>query len=286
MPGRVTISIDVELAWGNWDNITPSQLALVELHERAIMSRLIEIFDRHEIPATFAIVAALLDHASARGRPGREDSWYAPDIVEMITGASIKHDIGSHGGRHIYLDQVSDAEADEDIAFARSTHTANRLGFTSFVFPRNRIGKKPILERHGVKIFRGEDSAWHQRIRNKQQHAGRIANLVDKMLPIAPEAVHPIHDGQMVNLPGSMLFMSKNGLRKFAAAGVTETKLNRGVAAACNNEGVFHLWFHPSNFYHDRDSQFVLFENFVRHLAELSSRGAIGVKPMASFAAH
>ena len=284
--GAVTISVDVELAWGNWDNITAAQLALVEEHERAIVARLIEILDRHQIPATFAIVAALLDRDSAAGRPGREDSWYAPDIVEMITSASVKHDIGSHGGRHIYLDQVCDAEADDDIAFARSTHVANGLAFGSFVFPRNRIGKKQVLERHGVKVFRGEDEAWHQRIRNRQQLAGRAANLVDKMLPIAPEAVQPVRDGGMVNVPGSMLFMSRNGLRRFAAANVTATKLRRGVAAAAAGGGVFHLWFHPSNFYHAREAQLALFATFIQELAEQSASGAIGVKPMASFAVH
>lgn len=284
--GIVTISIDVELAWGNWDNITRTQLALVEQHERAIVTRLIEIFDRHQIPATFAIVAALLDRASAAGRPGREDSWYAPDIVDTIAGASVRHDIGSHGGRHIYLDQVSEAEADEDLEFARQTHAANQIDFRSFVFPRNRIGKKTLLERHGIKVFRGEDMAWHQRIRSRQEQAGRIANLIDKMLPIAPGAVRPARDGAMVDLPGSMLLMSRNGLRRFAASGVTATKLNRGIATAMEKEGVFHLWFHPSNFYHDRDAQFTLFEDFVRHLAELSGQGAIGVSPMASFAAH
>lgn len=32
--GAVTISIDLELAWGNWDDITGDQIKLVERHER------------------------------------------------------------------------------------------------------------------------------------------------------------------------------------------------------------------------------------------------------------
>lgn len=284
--GAVTISIDLELAWGNWDDITGDQIKLVEHHERSIVARLVEIFERHEMPVTWAIVAALLDRASATGRPGREEIWYAPDVIELITSSRVSHDIGSHGGRHIYLDAVSDAQAEDDLAFASSTHRANGLGFTSFVFPRNKLGKKAILERQGIKVFRGEDRAWHQRVRSRQAQAGRIANLVDKILPIAPEAVAPQREGAMVNLPGSMLFMSKNGLRKFAAPGVTASKLNKGLVAAMRDGAVFHLWFHPSNFYHDAESQFGVFENFVQSVRGLADKGLIDMKPMASFAAH
>lgn len=281
--GVVTISIDLELAWGNWDNITRDQIELVERHERAIVARLVEIFDRYDVPVTWAIVAGLLDRTSATGRPGGEKIWYAPDVIETITTSRVRHDIGSHGGRHIYLDAVSNAQADEDLAFASSVHEANGLGFISFVFPRNKLGKKAILERHGIKVFRGEDRAWHQRVRAKQAQVGRIANLVDKMLPITPEAVLPQREEAMVNLPGSMLFMSKNGLRKFAAPGVTASKLNKGLAAAMRDGTVFHLWFHPSNFYHATESQFEVFENFVQNVRGLTDRGRIEIKPMACF---
>lgn len=282
--GAVTISIDVELAWGNWDNITNDQLQLVEQHERAIVDQLTSVFEKYDIPATFAIVAALLDPNSAQGRPGRQDCWYAPDVIEMIARSPVGHDIGSHGGRHKYFNSMLEAEADEDLDFARNVHAAHGLGFSSFVFPRNQLGNKSLLERHGVAVYRGEDRAWHQRIRSRNETAGRIANLADKMLPIAPEPVSPERDGKMINLPGSMLFMSRNGLRKFAAAGVTKRKLDRGVDAAVNERGVFHLWFHPSNFYHARDSQFALFEEFIGKLRGLIDRDLIEVKPMASFA--
>jgi len=281
----VTISIDVELAWGNWDNITNHQLGLVEQHERAIVDRLTGIFDRYDIRATFAIVAALLDRDSARDRPGQEACWYAPDVIEMIARSAVGHDIGSHGGRHKYYNAMPESEADEDLDFARHLHADHGLGFSSFVFPRNQLGNKRLLERHGVAVYRGEDHAWHQRIRGRHATAGRIANLADKILPIAPEPVRPERDGSMVNLPGSMLFMSRNGLRKFAARGVTASKLDKGIDAAIRSEGVFHLWFHPSNFYHSGESQFAVFEAFIGTLRGLVDRDLIEVKPMACFAA-
>lgn len=82
--GAVTISIDLELAWGNWDNLERRHVEHIERSERPTVTRLVEIFDRHEVPVTWAFVAALLDPASAKGRPGGERLWYAPDLIEKI----------------------------------------------------------------------------------------------------------------------------------------------------------------------------------------------------------
>src|SRR5271167_1636112 len=109
--GKLTISIDLELAWGFWDILTPEILRLSESAERPICDRLLELFDRFSIPATWAVVAAVLDRTSARGRAGNEASWYAPDIIERILKARTSHEIGSHGGRHVYFDRMSAPQA-------------------------------------------------------------------------------------------------------------------------------------------------------------------------------
>ena len=100
--GKLTISIDLELAWGVWDHLTPDDLRLVEEAERPICERLIKLFDRHRVPATWAVVAALLDEASAAARPGPKLCWFAPDIIERLLKNKAGHEIGSHSGRHIF----------------------------------------------------------------------------------------------------------------------------------------------------------------------------------------
>jgi hypothetical protein len=93
--GRVTISIDLELAWGTWDVLTPEHLSLAEALERPICAALIELFDRYEVAATWAIVAGLLDASCSTARPGHKACWYAPDIIERVTQAKVGHEIGS-----------------------------------------------------------------------------------------------------------------------------------------------------------------------------------------------
>ena len=87
MTGKLTISIDLELAWGVWDTITPERLRLAEEAESPIAAALIALFDRHAIPATWAMVAALLDEKSASARPGPKSCWFAPDVVERLVAA-------------------------------------------------------------------------------------------------------------------------------------------------------------------------------------------------------
>ena len=47
---------------------------------------------------------------------------------------------------------------------------------------------------------------------------------------------------------------------------------------------LFHLWFHPSNFWNDTEQQFATFEQFAAHAADLVERGELVIKPMAAFA--
>lgn len=284
MDAAVTISIDLELAWGNWDNLTNAELALVEQCSRPIVARLLEIFERHEVAATFAIVAGLLDAEAVRPCAGAQSAWYAPDVVGAIAASPVGHDIGSHGGRHLYYDRISDAEASDDLAYARALHDVHDLAFTSFVYPRNRIGKRGLLAAHDVRVFRAPDTAWHQRLRDRSEPVGRLANLVDKVLPISPPPVFPTVDHDMVRLPSSMLLLGRQGIRNIVPAEVMRRKLERGIAGAIERCGTFHLWFHPSNFYHRPDTQFGLLDDFLGKVAERRLEGAIAVRTMGNFA--
>src|ERR1700730_18167008 len=157
MTGKVTLSIDLELAWGVWDKITADELRLAETAERPICAALVDLLDRYQVPASWLVVAALLDEESARARPGAKSSWYAPDVIERIVAANVRHEVASHGGRHIYFDQISVAEAQYDLEFARNVHRVHGLGFDSFVFPRSGVGHLDVLAESGLLVVRSHD---------------------------------------------------------------------------------------------------------------------------------
>jgi peptidoglycan/xylan/chitin deacetylase (PgdA/CDA1 family) len=282
--GKLTISIDLELAWGVWDHLTPEDLRLAESAERPICAALIELFDRHQVPATWAVVAALLDEASAAARPGPRACWFAPDIVERLRQNTAGHEIGTHSGRHIYFDTASAAEARADLEFAKDLHRTHGLAFNSFVFPRGAAGHLDAVAGVGLKVCNYADVGWVESARRLGRRAGQIANLADKLLPIPPRPATVERRGDLIHIPKSMLLMGRNGLRRLALPPVTRAKLRAGLARARATGGIFHLWFHPSNFYFRRDEQLATLDWFLAHAADEAARGRIEIRTMGSYA--
>jgi hypothetical protein len=284
MAGKLTISIDLELAWGFWDILTPDILRLSQSAERPICDKLLELFDRHHIPATWAVVAAVLDRASAQSRPGDEASWYAPEIIERIRAAKVSHEIGSHGGRHVYYDRMSAVEAAEDLEFVKQIHRDNGLALASFVFPRNAIGHLDLLARAGLRTFRGADTGWVRLAPKLGARAGKVVTFADKILPIPPAPARAHRSGGLIDVPGSMLLPGRDGARRVSMPAVSRAKLAMGLAWARRSGETFHFWFHPCNFYYRADELFATLDWFLAGAAEEASRGRIEICTMGSYA--
>jgi peptidoglycan/xylan/chitin deacetylase (PgdA/CDA1 family) len=255
--------------------------------ELAIVRALVAMFDRHAVAATWAIVGRLLDRddTATHATPYGERIWYAPELVELVRAARTPQDIGSHSYSHCDFGQISREVMRQELAEARRVHDQHGLPFTSFVFPRNQVAHIDLLRDAGVKVFRSVDRGWHIAVRERLgTGAGRLANLADKVLPIPPAVVQPIDHGDVVELPSSMLLMGRNGLRRAVLPAAVVAKAKLGLAAAKRTGGVFHLWFHPSNFYYDTERQLETLGDIVRAAAELRDRGEIDVRPMSSFA--
>ena len=284
MAAKLTISIDLELAWGVWDQVTPQHLRMAEAAERPICAALIELFDRYEIQASWAIVAALLDEASSASRPGSRSCWHAPDIIERLIQAKVAHEIASHSGRHIYFDKASAAEARDDLEFAEHVHRANGLSFNSFIFPRGAGGHLELLARFGLRTCSCADVGWVEFASRAGHRAGQVANLIDKLLPTPPHPASAEQRGALIHIPKSMLLMGRNGLRRFVLPPITRAKLRLGLERAHRTGGIFHLWFHPSNFYYRRDEQLATLAWFLEYAANEASLGRVEVRTMGSYA--
>jgi peptidoglycan/xylan/chitin deacetylase (PgdA/CDA1 family) len=148
--GTFCLSIDLELAWGNWDRLTPGDLKNCAELERPIAAAVLALFDRYDIPATWAVVGRLLEKTAGGPKlPGDESAWYAPDIIEKIKAAKTPQEIGSHGFAHIYYAECGAEAASADLAAAKRVHAAHGLPFSSFVFPRNQVAHLELLARSG-----------------------------------------------------------------------------------------------------------------------------------------
>ncbi|MDQ3363866.1 MAG: polysaccharide deacetylase family protein [Myxococcota bacterium] len=286
--GSLCISIDLELAWGIWDKPDADYHGRCAEREVTIVRRLAELFDTYEVSATWAIVGRLLerDDAAAQTTEHGERIWYAPDLIEIIRGTRVEQDVGSHSYAHLYFGEATREQLREDLAAARRVHAQHGLPFTSFVFPRNQIAHLDLLRDAGVRVFRSVDQGWHIAVRDRLgRRAGRLANLLDKVVPIPPAVVQPIDHGGLVELPSSMLLLARKGLRRAVHPAMVVAKARQGLAAARRADGVFHLWFHPSNFYYDTEGQLATLEQILRAATALRERGELGIEPMCRYAA-
>ncbi len=282
------VSIDLELAWGIWDKPSDEYHRLCLEKERAIVSAMLDLFASREIPTTWAIVGRLLDTSGRAPAPAAfgERIWSAPDLVEAIRNASPTHDIGSHGFAHLYFQESDRDRIREDLRSARRIHDEHGLPFTSFVFPRNQVAHLDLLAEAGIKVFRGVDTGWHAAARRRLgKLAGRAAHLADEALPIPPMVVQPIsHPFGLVEVPGSMLLLGRAGVRRLVRPEIAEAKAKLGLRRAARQGGIFHIWFHPSNFYYETEVQLRILENILDEACAMRDRAEIELRTMASFA--
>ena len=165
-------------------------------------------------------------------------------------------------------------------------HRAHSLAFKSFVFPRNAVGHLGALAQAGVRTFRGPDVGWPSRFHRFGTMVGRAANLADKFLPVAPQSVRAERRDGLVDISGSMLLIGRNGLRRFVLPVLTRAKLAAGLRRAQASGGVFHLWFHPSNFYFRRGEQLATLAWFLERAAGEAGKGRLDIRTMGSYAVH
>jgi hypothetical protein len=278
--GVLSVSIDLELAWGFWDLGDREMFELARRLERTIITRILELFEKHDISATWATVGRLLKKEPGSPLPSPdEEAWYAPEVIEQIRKARPAQEIGSHSYAHIYFAEASAAEADADLDKARKVHDEHGLDFISFAFPRNMVGHVGILAAHGIKVYRSTTSA------ELLAGLGRVGRFADKFLPIAPKAVFPIiHDNAIVELPGSLLLMGRNGVRKLINPDTIVTKAGLGMKKAARTKSPFNFYFHPANFYFQPEVQFQVLDKILSLAAELRRNGEIDIWPMKNFA--
>lgn len=102
---------------------------------------LIDLFEKFEIPATFALRGQLLD--------------VEPSIVRRLLRSTVKFDIGAHGYSHREFTKLSSSEVERELKMI--SKGMKKFGVTprSFVFPKNSVDHLDLLEKYGYLCYRG-----------------------------------------------------------------------------------------------------------------------------------
>ncbi len=256
MKGTFCISIDTELLWGRKD-LDYSKFIEKTKKERIIIKKLLALFKKYNIPVTWAIVGKLYE--------SNDSLWGGVDIIKWIKADKI-HELASHSYSHEDFTKIDKIKAKEEFSKPKAY---------SFIFPRNHIAYLDLLKKSGFKVYRGADET------NSKTHFIQLINL---LLGRIPNTSQPLNENGLINIPGSMYFVSNRGPRKYIPCGFRLRRAKLGINYAIKRNEIFHLWFHPIDFADNTNSLLKEFEHILKYANEKRDNSMLEIKTMAQIA--
>ena len=271
--GTFLLSIDTELAWGAVHNGQCERRQTEYRLTRGVIGRLLELLERYNIRATWAVVGHLFlrechpadgvkhpeilrpeyswlsgDWFDADPCTSLEaaSNWYGKDIVEQILSCKVPQEIGCHTFSHIIVGDPGCKRESIESELRLCCLEAEKFGLVlqSFVFPRNSVGHLERLAEAGFIAFRGPAPSWFERLPGM---VSRIGHLLDNLLPLSPPAVLPQREMGLWNLPASYYYPPTNRWWGLIPVSLRAYKVKQGLRQAAKQQRLFHLWFHPFN---------------------------------------
>ena len=273
--GIFCISIDTELLWGRRAGNYKTFIEKVN-KERDIIERMLGLFKKYNIAATWAVVGHLflkecflkngIKHpeivrfiypeihdwfdADPVSSIDKDSQWYGEDLVEILQ-KSPNQEIGSHSFSHICFGHPGCSEkcAESEIKACINLAKKKKIKLSSFVYPYNSIGHIGILKKYDFITYRGKEPYWFP----LNGVLGKIFMAIDLFLPTSPPVSNPYYVGGLINIPGSYYFLSERGIRRFIPKNLRFQKAKKGIDKAIKDKKVFHLWTHPIDFADNTD---------------------------------
>lgn len=272
--GAFVISIDTELAWGEADRRGPAHTGRSYEREREVIGRILEVFDRHGISATWAVVGHLFLDGCQKGPDGPhpevaragydwlEGDWfdidpcssagdapsfYGPDIVDAILACPTPQEIGSHSFSHLIVDDpaCSPEVFASDLDAAASVAARRGVELRSFVYPRNGVAHLEELAAHGFRSYRGRRAT--PAFAGRPSWQRRVLYTADRVHPLRGSAAYPArHECGLWNIPQSYYLFGPIKSRRLVPTSHQRRPVVR-LRQAARHRSLFHMWFHPHN---------------------------------------
>ncbi len=315
--GSLVISLDFELHWGICDKQRLADCEARLLGARAAIPRMLDLFQRHEVAATWATVGFLffddkdeLLSALPEERPRYANAALSPygyleeigpneqaapchfgrSLISRIA-ATPRQEVASHTFSHYYClesGQTPTAFA-ADLAAAKAAAARLDITLESLVFPRNQANEAylSICREQGFKAVRGNPRSWLYAAADQdgETKIRRLARLADSYLPITRERTRlrkPVEG--LADVPATM-FLRPVSAPLNAFEPLRLSRLKRMMTAAARTGSIFHLWWHPHNFGQDTDANLRVLDRLLRHHRELGDRFGMRSQTMAEAAA-
>lgn len=275
--GTFIISIDTEMAWGTYDHGGDIRFKDAYDQYRSIIHRILYLFKKYDISATWAIVGHLFLEECGASNVTQSPHWFGKDIIRLIKEASPFQEIASHSFSHMVFSDpnISKETVRAEVERCVSIAAQENLSLESFVFPRNQIGHLDLLSEFGFKTYR-----YHPQ--GSRGFLYRGIHLLKDMLPITPPVFEVFTEEKthMTAIPASFHFRYAYGASAWIPPKVRFIKAQKGLEKASKENKIFHLWFHPIDFAWKERKIFLEFEEILKVASSLRKEGKLNITPM------
>ena len=276
MGGTLLVSLDFELFWGMLDVCKLEDYQENVLGGRKAIPRLLHLFEKYGIHATWATVGFLFAENYSElaacfpgERPGYANTALTPyDWFERIGGdeesapcfygASLirkvaqtpGQEIGSHTFSHYYCREKGQTveQFRADMTAAKKIAADHGYDLTSVILPRNQCEPEytAVFQELGFTAYRDEENDWiHEKIKFRPQQ--RMLRLADVYLPLTGfGGYRPKKEDGIWNLVGSRMYKPILKPLQFLE-GLKILRIKAQMHHAAKHGLTFHLWWHPHN---------------------------------------
>lgn len=282
-PGpALVISLDFELHWGASERVDGVNHPYTShlYGAREVVPRLLELFERRKIHATWATVGKLFANGvddlcafKPLVRPQYErqavDTYriplgssetsdplhYAPSLIRKIRETK-GQELACHTFCHYFCDEPGQniQEFEADLKAAQSIAARDGVPLRSLVFPRNQVIPHYLaaLPSVGIDTYRGNPpgAMYHLPEPGFQRYAIRAVRLLDSFISVTGHHTVPwsrIGNEQPVNVCASHFLRPYSRKLRFLEF-LRRRRVTNGLRAAADRGEVFHIWWHPHNF--------------------------------------
>lgn len=300
--GQFCISLDLELAWGTRGRPVGSSVGPFLDGTRAAVRKLLALFERYDVSATWAVVGGLL---LGKGREKRhpllqrkdladipqgdcrsQPNWYADDIVNEILSCSVSQEIGCHTLTHQEIGADDRSVLRHELAgFDEAASDFGLKPSPTFIYPRGVQFHEDILDDFGYTSYRGPETKWFESIPGTKLSA--VMRLADAKLGLAPQTHIPKREfGSLWMIPSSQFYSPRLRVGKYVSVQQRVRKAIKGLRKAAIRNGVYHLWTHPFNLGCQTDELLHGIEQILVEASRLRSAGQLDFNSMGDLASQ
>lgn len=303
--GLFVISLDFELFWGIRDKFSFEEYGANVLGVWEVIPKLLKLFEKYDIHATFATVGALfsenfeeLEQYLPSLKPNYDDSnlspyqgyiedskiqdpryYFGKELVELIK-KDLRHEIGTHTFSHYYALEPgqSKEEFESDVEAAIKIAESNQIRLKSLVFPRHQIHPAylEILSNKGIEIYRETEQSWfHSAARGAEESLmKRGIRYLDYFICLGNHHCQKLSEVKSGNLyavrASRWLRPYKKSESKFDF--LKMRRIKKQMKHAAKNGKIFHLWFHPHDIGIQQDRNLEMLEEILKYYIDLHSQ--------------